>query len=47
MSVAQKYEWSDIDLVVTGIHSHLFYKAVADFILFDQEFEIDLIDIND
>ena len=40
-------EWSDIDLAVTGIHSHHFYKAVADVIHFDQEFEIDLIDIND
>jgi len=40
-------EWSDIDLSVTGISSHLFYKAVADVTHFDQEFEIDLIDIND
>ena len=40
-------EWSDIDLAVEGIHPHLFYKAVADAINFSQEFEIDLIDLND
>jgi uncharacterized protein len=40
-------KWSDIDLAVYGIHPHSFYKAVADVINFSQEFEIDLIDLND
>jgi uncharacterized protein len=40
-------QWSDIDLAAYGIHPHSFYKAVADVINFSQEFEIDLIDLND
>lgn len=40
-------EWSDIDLAVAGIQSSNFYKAVADVEHFNQEFEIDLIDLSD
>jgi len=40
-------EWSDIDLAVAGIQSSHFYKAVADVEHFNQEFEIDLIDLSD
>ena len=40
-------KWSDIELAAEGIHPHSFYKAVADVINFSQEFEIDLIDLND
>jgi len=40
-------EWSDIDLAVSGIDSVHFYKAVADVEHFNQEFEIDLVDLCD
>jgi len=40
-------EWSDIDLAVSGIQPSLFYRAVADVEHFNQEFEIDLVDLSD
>jgi len=40
-------QWSDIDLAVEGIQSNIFYKAVADIIDANHEFEIDLINLND
>ncbi len=40
-------KWSDIDLAALGIPAHKFYAAVAAVADFDEEFKIDLIDIDD
>lgn len=39
-------KWSDIDLAVSGIPPHLYFKAIAEILYLSKEFKIDIIDLD-